>query len=61
MSFYRDLTKRSQGQQLVIFENEEPSTEIQSAITFHQFTGDPTIERCGFFPKADLEESSNPL
>ena len=50
--FYRDLVTRSQDQQIIIFENEEPSPEAQSIITFHHFTGDPSIERCGFFPQA---------
>lgn len=53
--FYRDLAIRAIDQQLVIFENEEPSPETQSAIVFHHFTGDPTLERCGFFPHTEIQ------
>jgi hypothetical protein len=49
--FYRDLATRARDQQLVIFENEEPSPDTQSDIVFHHFTGDPALERCGFFPQ----------
>lgn len=48
--FYRDLAARSPDQQLIIFENEEPSPDTQATIVFHHFTGDPAQERCGFFP-----------
>lgn len=57
--FYRDLVTRSQDQQVIIFENEEPSPETQRMITFHHFTGDPAIERCGFFPAAVADEGES--
>lgn len=58
--FYRDLATRVKDQQLIIFENEEPELDTQAGIVFHHFTGDPSLNRCGFFPpsKADLEQES---
>jgi hypothetical protein len=53
--FYRDLAERAKDEQLIIFENEEPSVETQTSIVFHHFTGDPSLERCGFFPGAAAE------
>ncbi|MDE1155340.1 MAG: hypothetical protein PW735_06360 [Acidobacteriaceae bacterium] len=53
--FYRDLAARSPDQQLIIFENEEPSPDTQTSIVFHHFTGDPALERCGFFPVTAVE------
>ncbi|WP_263352745.1 SMC family protein [Acidicapsa acidisoli] len=54
--FYRDLATRVLEQQVIIFENEEPAEDIQPLIVFHHFTGDPMLQRCGFFPVAESDE-----
>ena len=54
--FYRDLATRAAGQQVIIFENEEPDANIQKDIVFHHFTGDPALPRCGFFPVPSVPE-----
>lgn len=51
-AFYRDLATHVAGQQVIIFENEEPEMSIREKIVFHHFTGDPALPRSGFFPSA---------
>jgi hypothetical protein len=49
-AFYKDLVSRNPKRQIIIFENEEPSVDLRSQMNFQHFTGDPSLERSGFFP-----------
>lgn len=48
-SFFNNLAKCSTDCQIIVFDNETPSADLQG-ITYHHFTGNPNINRSGFIP-----------
>lgn len=49
-AFYEDLTAMSPEEQILIFENKDPSPPLQKRINFVHFSGASSIGRSGFFP-----------
>jgi hypothetical protein len=50
VAFFEDLAKTPKDQQIIIFDNKEPSDKISKIIKHIQFTRDKNIGRYGFFP-----------
>lgn len=50
--FYRSLARRSRATQIIVFENEDPPSDLREEITYIHFSGDKKGRtRTGFFPK----------
>ena len=48
--FYEMLAEQKNGQ-IIIFDNEEPSSTVKTKINYLHFSGDSTVGRKGLIPK----------
>ncbi|MDK2965463.1 hypothetical protein [Lacrimispora sp.] len=51
MAVYRQLSETHKEYQIIIFENEEPASDIISNINYIHFTGNANVGRKGFIPE----------
>ena len=49
-AFFADLAANTKNDQVIVIENDEPSSDIVNKINLVRFTGDPEKARTGFFP-----------
>jgi hypothetical protein len=49
-AFYEDLARNSGEDQIIVMENEDPSEAVRSLMTYQHFSGNPDIDRPGFYP-----------
>ncbi len=49
-AFYEYLANDNSGDQVIIMENEEPPDSIRTRVNYYHFSGNPLVNRAGFFP-----------
>lgn len=59
-AFYRDLAARISTDQVIVVENEDPEVTLQTAITWHPFTGRADVGRSGFYPRRAAASATEP-
>lgn len=49
-AFFENLSTTPLDEQIIILENKEPNSSVQSKINYIEFVGDKAEGRSGFFP-----------